>query len=231
MPRIQARIGAERPSERPSATRSTFDFFFCHPHSSSRFSPIPSHTLSTRPPAQDNREQITFLPTLTAPDLPFSFLFVFSLSLYFRQRQSTLSHSSTAPVRPRTFLNRFLFIFADISLTTFLYIRHNDDAFTYSSPTPLLLPPDSITNCRDSNVFKQASSLRTALEHLLLDINLSVCLFSLLFYSLVCVPTIPSTRHLRSWNCRPHRASSRISTLLSPLSLYLGRHTHLPASI
>ncbi len=78
MSRIQARIGAERPYRSARRPRvRLFDFFFCHLHSSSRFSPLPSHTFSTRPPAQDNREQITFLPTLTAPDLPFSFLFVF----------------------------------------------------------------------------------------------------------------------------------------------------------
>ncbi len=71
----------------------------------------------------------------------------------------TLSHSSMALVCPRTFPNTFLPIFADIFLhfssTIFLHIRHNDNMFTYQSPMPFLLLLDSITKCRDSNVFKQ----------------------------------------------------------------------------
>src|SRR5258707_9857484 len=87
---------------------------------SSRFSPLLSPSLSTRPPAQDNRERITFHPTLTASRFPLSFLFVFLFSLYFRQRRSILSRSSTALVRSGTFLYRFLFIFADIFFIFFL---------------------------------------------------------------------------------------------------------------
>src|SRR5713226_272886 len=46
----------------------------------------------------------------------------------------------------------------------------------------------------------------------LFDINLTVsCLFS--SYTLACVSAPSSTRHLRLWNRRPHRASSLISYL------------------
>src|SRR5258707_3093412 len=46
----------------------------------------------------------------------------------------------------------------------------------------------------------------------LFHINLTVsCLFS--SYSLACVSAPSSTRHLRLWNRRPHRASSLISYL------------------
>src|SRR5260221_13634529 len=86
---------------------------------SSRLPPPLSPSLSTRPPAQDNRERITFHPTLTASRFPLSFLFVFLFSLYFRQRRSILSRSSTALVRSGTFLYRFLFIFADIFFYNF----------------------------------------------------------------------------------------------------------------
>src|SRR5260221_3464611 len=50
---------------------------------SSRFSPLLSPSLSTRPPAQDNRERITFHPTLTASRFPafISFLFLFPCTL------------------------------------------------------------------------------------------------------------------------------------------------------
>src|SRR5258708_7871255 len=50
---------------------------------SSRFSPLLSPSLSTRPPAQDNCERITFHPTLTASRFPpfISFLFLFPCTL------------------------------------------------------------------------------------------------------------------------------------------------------
>ena len=96
-----------------------------------------------------NRERITFHPTLTASRFPLSFLFVFLFSLYFRQRRSILSRSSTALVRSGTFLYRFLFIFADIFFifpsTIFVNIRHNDYMFTYPSLMLTLLLTDTIT--------------------------------------------------------------------------------------
>jgi len=50
---------------------------------SSRLPPPLSPSLSTRPPAQDNRERITFHPTLTASRFPpfISFLFLFPCTL------------------------------------------------------------------------------------------------------------------------------------------------------
>src|SRR5216684_2894634 len=112
------RLGSERKRPHRSARRPRVDSSFSFVISS-RFSPLLSPSLSTRPPAQDNCEQITSCPTLTASRFPLFILFV-SLSLYFRQRRSTLSRSSTALVRSRIFLYRFLFIFADIFFIFFL---------------------------------------------------------------------------------------------------------------
>ncbi len=68
-----------------------------------------------------NCERITSHPTLTASRYPFLTLLVFPFFLYFRQRPSILSRSSTALVRPRTFSNTFLLTFADIFLSFLLH--------------------------------------------------------------------------------------------------------------
>ena len=141
-------LGSERKlpyrSARRPRVRRTFSFVIlsCLP-------PPLSPSLSTRPPAQD-KPRTNHFPSHShsLPLSPFH-LICFSLSLYFRQRRSTLSRSSTALVRSRTFLYTFLFIFADIfsifPSTIFLNVRHNDDAFTYPSSTPTFLPTGMIT--------------------------------------------------------------------------------------
>ncbi len=210
---MQARIGAERPygsARRPHVRLFIFSFVISIPRLASRHYLLPPSRLDHR--RKINGEQITFLPVLTASHLPSSVLFAFLFLLYFRQRRSTLSRSHTALVRSRTFLITFLpflLTFSLLSSTFFLNVRHNDDAFTYPSPTPILLPPDTITNRRNSHVFKQASSSRTALEHPF-PINLSVCLF-LFFYPPACISVLSSSRRLRSWTRCPHRASFLIT--------------------
>src|SRR5258708_39121555 len=124
--------------ERPSATRRLLSFLFTF-RLAYRLHFHPPSPLDHR--RKTNCERITSHPTLTASRYPFLTLLVFPFFLYFRQRRSILSRSSTALVRPRTFSNTFLLTFADIFLsfsTFFLNIRHNDDTFTYPSPT--LLP-------------------------------------------------------------------------------------------
>src|SRR5216684_2384776 len=114
VPRVQARSGAERP-HRP---RVDFPFILLSSRLASRLHFHPPSRLDRR---KTNCEQITSHPTLTASRFPFLSLFVSPLSLYFRQRRSTLSRSSTAPVRSRTFLVLFFLISADIFLIFLLH--------------------------------------------------------------------------------------------------------------
>ena len=83
-------------SERPLATHQ-FSFVI-----SSRLSPLLSPSLLTRPPAQDKLRTNHFLSHSHSLPLSLFLLFVFLFFWYFRQRRSTLSCSSTAPVCSRT---------------------------------------------------------------------------------------------------------------------------------
>ena len=83
----------------------------------------PSPPLS-RPPTQGNCERITTHPH--TPPFPYT-------PSYFTQRRSTLSsRSRVAPECPQ------YFIFYGHFSTFSLYIRRDNDAYTYSSVTPLL---------------------------------------------------------------------------------------------
>src|SRR5258708_1332221 len=131
--------------ERPSATRSTpFSFF----HLISLLASTLTLPLDATTDARHPRTNHFPSHSHSLPLSPF-YLISFPFFLYFRQRRSILSRSSTALVHSGTFLYRFLFIFADIFLyflsTIFLNVRHNDYAFIYPSPTPILLPTNTIT--------------------------------------------------------------------------------------
>jgi hypothetical protein len=92
---------------------------FCHLHSSTRLSPLPS--LSTQPPAQDNCKQITLFPAFPASRLSFSL----RVSLFFRtlgNDDRLLAAAARHQYALNTSLNTFLSIFADIFLTIFLYV-------------------------------------------------------------------------------------------------------------
>src|SRR5260221_9860002 len=140
-------------SERPLATRST-PFSFYHLISllaSTLTLPLDSTTGARQPRTNHFPSHSHSLP------LSCFYLISFPFSLYFRQRRSILSRSSTALVRSRTFLYTFLFIFADISFifpsTIFLNVRHNDYVYL---PIP---DADPLTNEYDyqsvgTHVFK-----------------------------------------------------------------------------
>src|SRR5229473_7353888 len=89
---------------------------------SSRFSPLLSPSLSTRPPAQDNRERITFHPTLTASRFPpfISFLFLFPCTLGNDNRFSAAAaRHSYAPEHSSIDFSSFSLTFSLFSLLQF----------------------------------------------------------------------------------------------------------------
>ncbi len=127
------RLGSERNDRIGApvghASESTPHFSFVI---SSRLSPLLSPSLSTRPPAQDNCEQITFCPTLTASRFPFFILIVFLFPCTLGNDDRPLAAAARHQYAPEHSSIDFY------PSSIFLYVRHDDDAFTYSPPTPIL---------------------------------------------------------------------------------------------
>jgi hypothetical protein len=125
--------------------------------------------LDHRGAIEDNCEQITLFPALTASRLPFSSL---SVSFFL----CTLGDDDRPLALPR-YIPLIPIYFAVIFLTIFLYIRHNDDTYTHSSPTPLLLTTqgtqmysssllvddgiNTTTSCQSISVFSLSSCVRS----------------------------------------------------------------------
>jgi hypothetical protein len=139
----------------------------------------------TPPFRLDHRRKTTAnksLPVpLSASRYPFFNLFVFLFSLYFRQRRSTLSRSSTAlgpAYAPEHSLKKKIIHFSLFSLTFSLFSFYNfPERLAQRRRVYLPIPDaDPPTNGYDyqgvgTHVFiKQASSSRTALDILLISI-------------------------------------------------------------
>ena len=105
----------------------------------------------------------------------------------------------------------------DISVTIFLYARHDDDAYNHSPLIPLFSHHRTRPLSRDSNVFQAASSL---VEDGIVCVSINYRVISFLsLSSLMCIIVVSSdssSRNLRSWNCCPKMSLSSLVFSSSP---------------
>ncbi len=135
-------------SERPSATRPT-----------SR----PSLNHWCKIPVNEPRS----FPLSQPPAFPFPLLpLIFSSSFFvLGQRRSTLSRSHATSLCSNTVLSLFLYIFTDIFLYFFLYIRHNDNSYTHSLTTTATSYHRTPLLCRDFFILGPHTATRHATLH------------------------------------------------------------------